>query len=84
MDDTGTRLTWRRAEGCVGGDCVEVSPVWQTGDHPEKNLAPDGMAVRNSRDPDGPVLTFTRSEWEQFLAGAHNGEFDLPADAGQH
>lgn len=71
-----TPFTWQRSSGCVGGDCVEVSPVWQTGDHPEKNLVPDGMAMRNSRDPDGPVLVFTRAEWAAFMAGVRAGEFD--------
>lgn len=70
MDNTETPLAWRRSDGCAGGDCVEVA-----------NLPDGGVAVRNSHG--GPALTFTRGEWEQFLAGAHRGEFDLPADAGQ-
>ena len=40
----------------------------------------DGSAqVRNSQQPDGPVLVFNRGEWEAFLLGAFNGEFELPA-----
>jgi len=47
------------------GNCVEVATI------------PDGgRAVRNSRDPDGPVLRFTHNEWEAFIGGAKNGEFD--------
>jgi Domain of unknown function (DUF397) len=34
------------------------------------------VGVRNSRDPDGAVLRFTPGEWQAFLGGARNGEFD--------
>ncbi|WP_219471295.1 DUF397 domain-containing protein [Nonomuraea rhizosphaerae] len=48
-----------------GGGCVEVA------------LGADGVAVRDSKDPDGPVLRFSDQEWCAFLAGVHAGEFDL-------
>jgi hypothetical protein len=32
--------------------------------------------LRNSRDPGGPALIFTRDEMVGFLAGAKDGEFD--------
>jgi hypothetical protein len=35
------------------------------------------IAVRDSRNPTGPVLLFTRSEWDAFVGGAKDGEFDL-------
>jgi hypothetical protein len=40
----------------------------------------DGAArVRNGGgDHQGPVLVFTRTEWEVFLLGAFNGEFEMP------
>jgi len=47
------------------GNCVEVA-----------NLSAGGVAVRNSRDPEGPVLRFTPDEWHAFLGGAQLGEFD--------
>ena len=47
------------------GNCVEVA-----------NLSAGGVAVRNSRDPEGPVLRFTPDEWHAFLGGARLGEFD--------
>jgi Domain of unknown function (DUF397) len=50
--------------GPTGGNCAEVS-----------FLADGDVAMRNSRHPDGPVLTFTRAEWEAFLSGARDGEF---------
>ncbi|TWF83329.1 uncharacterized protein DUF397 [Streptomyces capillispiralis] len=47
------------------GNCVEVAP-----------LTGGGIAVRNSRDPDGPALIYTPAELAAFLAGAKDGEFD--------
>lgn len=35
-----------------------------------------GIKVRDSKNPDGPVLNFTWPEWAAFLAGTRNGEFD--------
>lgn len=38
------------------------------------------VAVRHSKDPDGPAIHCTRAEWEAFLAGARAGEFDFHRD----
>jgi Domain of unknown function (DUF397) len=46
------------------GNCVEVA-----------RLPGDEIGVRNSRDPDGPVLTFTPGEWGAFVGRARLGEF---------
>ena len=35
-----------------------------------------GVAVRNSRDPNGPALVYTRAEIAAFLGGVLDGEFD--------
>lgn len=35
-----------------------------------------GVQVRDSKHPDGPVLTYTPAEWAAWLDGAKNGEFD--------
>lgn len=35
------------------------------------------VAVRDSKDPAGTVLVFTPQEWDAFVAGAKDGEFDL-------
>jgi len=49
----------------ANGNCVEVASL------------PDGqIGVRNSRDAEGAVLRFTSDEWQAFIGGAHNGEFD--------
>jgi hypothetical protein len=50
------------------GNCVEIAL-----------LAAGGVAVRNSRDPAGPALVFTRAEWDAFVCGAKDGEFDYTA-----
>ncbi|WP_380285482.1 DUF397 domain-containing protein [Kitasatospora purpeofusca] len=34
-----------------------------------------GMAVRDSKDPGGPVLAFGADAWASFLAGVKGGEF---------
>jgi hypothetical protein len=41
------------------------------------------IAVRDSKDPDGPVLLYTPREWDAFLDGVKRGEFDgfLPPPA---
>jgi hypothetical protein len=35
------------------------------------------VAQVHSKDPHGPVLTFTHAEWAAFVAGAKDGEFGL-------
>jgi hypothetical protein len=35
------------------------------------------VAMRNSIQPEGPILVFTPSEWDAFVAGAKDGEFDV-------
>ncbi|HTP17452.1 MAG TPA: DUF397 domain-containing protein [Streptosporangiaceae bacterium] len=52
--------------GGNGGNCVEVA----------RNL-PGIVAVRDSKNPDGGALIFTRDEWRAFTAGVRDGEFDL-------
>ncbi|WP_433519999.1 DUF397 domain-containing protein [Nonomuraea sp. CA-143628] len=36
------------------------------------------VAVRDSKDRGGPLLTFTPGEWRAFLGGVKDGEFDQP------
>jgi hypothetical protein len=35
------------------------------------------VIVRDSKDPGGATLSFTRAEWTAFLHGALRGEFDV-------
>ena len=60
-------VTWRksRRSGPQGGNCVEVAQL------------PGGqVAVRNSRHPAGAALVFTAAEWDAFVGGARDGDFD--------
>ncbi|MHB1330741.1 MAG: DUF397 domain-containing protein [Minisyncoccota bacterium] len=40
-------------------------------------IKPRGVAVRDSKDPSKGTQFYTRREWNAFLKGAKNGEFDL-------
>jgi hypothetical protein len=58
---------WRKSKRSgSSGNCVEVAD----------NL-PGAVAVRDSKDPAGPALIFTPAEWDAFIGGAKDGEFDL-------
>jgi Domain of unknown function (DUF397) len=35
------------------------------------------ITLRDPKDPGGPTLVFTPAEWEAFVAGVRDGEFDL-------
>lgn len=40
------------------------------------------VLMRVAGDPAGRVLVFDRNEWECFIDGARNGEFDAAAESG--
>jgi hypothetical protein len=45
----------------------------------ETAFLPDGqVAVRDSKDRSGPALIYTPTEWDAFIKGAKDGEFDRP------
>jgi uncharacterized protein DUF397 len=61
-----TGADWRKsAHSGAQGNCIEVAAL--TGGE---------IAVRNSRDPRGPALIYTKAELAAFVAGAKDGEFD--------
>jgi hypothetical protein len=60
-------VIWRKARRSnPSGNCVELAEL------PGRA----GIAVRNSRDPDGPALIYTHDEIAAFILGARDGEFD--------
>ncbi|MFG1800242.1 DUF397 domain-containing protein [Micromonospora carbonacea] len=56
MDLSSARWKKSTRSGTSGGDCVEVAA----------NLT-DVVAVRDSKDPSGPVLAFTPQTWRTFI-----------------
>ncbi|GIH67834.1 DUF397 domain-containing protein [Sphaerimonospora thailandensis] len=58
---------WRKSRrSAQNNDCVEVAT----------NL-PGVIGVRDSKNPTGPALAFTPSEWAAFIGGVRDGEFDI-------
>jgi hypothetical protein len=60
-------VTWQKSRRSnPSGNCVELAEL------------PDGagVAVRNSRDPEGPALIYTVDEITAFILGARDGDFD--------
>ncbi|WP_433522120.1 DUF397 domain-containing protein [Nocardia pseudovaccinii] len=57
---------WFKSSRSGGGkDCVEVA--FLEGGH---------VGVRDSKNPTGPALVFAPGEWDTFVAGAKDGEFN--------
>ncbi|MQA25103.1 MAG: DUF397 domain-containing protein [Micromonosporaceae bacterium] len=62
-----TRAEWRTStRSQANGSCVAVA----------RNL-PGVVAVRDTKDRTGPVLTFTPAEWDTFIGGVRKGEFEV-------
>jgi hypothetical protein len=69
-----THAWWRKSSysGGNGGTCVEVAVLPRAKEDSDRVIA-----VRDSKNPDGPALVFTCVEWKAFTAGVNNGEFGL-------
>jgi hypothetical protein len=59
-------LSWQKSRRSnPSGSCVEMAGL------------PNGeIAMRNSRDPEGPALIYTVDEIVAFIGGARDGDFD--------
>jgi Domain of unknown function (DUF397) len=77
---------WRKSSysGDNGGNCVEVA-LWRKSSHSGDNGGdcvevagnlPGIVAIRDSKDAGGPILTCSPGEWLAFLTGVKGGEFD--------
>lgn len=56
-------VTWRKSarSSANGSDCVEVAEL------------SSALAVRDSKDPQGPALHFDRGAWSSFVVGLRRG-----------
>lgn len=55
---------WRKSSYSNSNGCFELADLGDT------------IGLRDSKDPDGPVLRFTRRELAAFVSGVKAGEFD--------
>jgi hypothetical protein len=61
----GSRISWRTSSRSQNTNCVEIGEM------------ATAVAMRDSKDREGPVLVFARERWIDFVASAKAGEFDL-------
>lgn len=64
MTDDATTQWIKAAASSGAGQCIEM------------RRRTDGVDVRDSKDPEGPVLHYTPGEFAAWLDGAKKGEFD--------
>ncbi|MET8873445.1 DUF397 domain-containing protein [Nocardia sp. NPDC004604] len=67
IDLTGA-LWFKSSRSASGRECVEVA--WLDSGH---------VGIRDSKNPTGPALIFTPTEWDTFTAGLHDGDFNRRA-----
>jgi hypothetical protein len=66
LPDTAWKsAAWHKSSKSGTNSCVEVA------------ILQGRVAVRDSKDRDGGMLFFTLSEWNAFIGGVREGEFDL-------
>jgi hypothetical protein len=64
--DNDSVLHWTKSSlSYANGNCIEIA-----------GLSGNRIRVRDSKNARGPVLRFTPDEWDAFLGGVRNGEFD--------
>jgi Domain of unknown function (DUF397) len=57
-------LAWRVARDCDAGTCISVAP--------HKGM----IVIGDTKNPDGPVLSYNHDEWLAFVRGIRQGDFD--------
>jgi predicted secreted Zn-dependent protease len=57
-------VSWQKSSASGDGECVLV------------RRTPSCVWVRDSKNPRGPVLEFSREAWVTFLCGVKSGEFE--------
>ncbi|WNI15932.1 DUF397 domain-containing protein [Actinacidiphila sp. ITFR-21] len=63
----GSTPAWTKSSRSTGnGACVEV-----------KSPAAESVVVRDSKDPQGPVLMFSPAAWSSFVTEVDRGSFNL-------
>ena len=62
-----SNATWRKSARSGDVGCVEIAAL--------ENV----VGVRDSKDRHGPVLVFRFDEWNAFVDGVRDGEFDPPS-----
>ncbi|GAA1861075.1 DUF397 domain-containing protein [Actinomadura bangladeshensis] len=70
MSDRGFgSVHWRKSSYSTehGTNCVEVAALGTSG----------SVGARDSKNPSGPVLSFTPASWDAFLGEIKRGAFDL-------
>jgi len=60
----GVKIPWRVPRSCNGGACVRVA------------LVGNSVLIGDSRYPDGPVLFYTKEEFDAFVESIKLGELD--------
>lgn len=55
---------WRTARTCDGGACIQVAASGPM------------ILIADSKTPSGPALSYTMTEFREFILGAKNGDFD--------
>jgi hypothetical protein len=82
--DLSTARWFKSSRSTNNGTCVEAAFLWRkssrsanNGECVEVATLPDQVALRDSKDPTGPVLVFPVDAWAAFVADVKSGGYDL-------